>query len=86
MILFMLVQIQLCRPRAVYICDGSEEEAEMITHKLVERGTLTKLTKYENCYICWTDPRVSEAKWTFSRRTHLILGCGSSGIENIYRH
>ena len=30
----------------------------MVTNKLVERGTLTKLTKYENCYICWTDPRV----------------------------
>ncbi|CAF4216477.1 unnamed protein product, partial [Rotaria magnacalcarata] len=49
--------IQLCTPRAVYICDGSEEEAEMVTNKLVERGTLTQLTKYENCYICWTDPR-----------------------------
>jgi len=48
----------LCTPRAVFICDGLEEEADMITHKLVERGTLTKLTKYENSYICWTDPRV----------------------------
>lgn len=36
----------------------------MVTHKLVERGTLTKLTKYENCYICWTDPRVCVKKST----------------------
>ncbi|UJR32745.1 hypothetical protein I4U23_020204 [Adineta vaga] len=49
--------VQLCTPRGVYICDGSDEEAEMVTLKLLERGTLTKLTKYENNYICWTDPR-----------------------------
>lgn len=52
--------VQLCAPRGVYICDGSDEEADMVTLKLLERGTLTKLTKYENNYICWTDPRVRE--------------------------
>ncbi len=53
--------VQLCTPRGVYICDGSDEEAEMVTQKLIERGTLTKLTKYENNYICWTDPRVRKS-------------------------
>ncbi|XP_076469780.1 phosphoenolpyruvate carboxykinase [GTP]-like [Babylonia areolata] len=48
--------IQLMNPRAVYICDGSEEEATEIIHKLEERGTLTKLNKYENSYLCRTDP------------------------------
>ncbi len=38
----------------------------MITHKLVERGTLTRLTKYDNSYICWTDPRVREFDLKFS--------------------
>lgn len=56
---FVFSKVQLCTPRGVYICDGSEEEADMVTHKLLERGTLTRLTKYENNYICWTDPRVS---------------------------
>jgi phosphoenolpyruvate carboxykinase (GTP) len=42
------MQIQLMRPRGVYLCDGSEEEATEIIHKLEERGTLTKLTKYKN--------------------------------------
>jgi phosphoenolpyruvate carboxykinase (GTP) len=48
--------VRLCRPKGVYICDGSEEEAEEITEKMVNRGLLTKLDKYENCYLCRTDP------------------------------
>jgi phosphoenolpyruvate carboxykinase (GTP) len=34
---------------AVYICDGSQEEAEELTEKLVKRGMLTKLDKMDNC-------------------------------------
>ncbi|XP_059148875.1 phosphoenolpyruvate carboxykinase [GTP]-like [Physella acuta] len=48
--------VQLCSPRGIYICDGSEEEADEIIHKLLERGTLTRLTKYKNNYLCRTDP------------------------------
>ncbi|BFZ12658.1 hypothetical protein BsWGS_15697 [Bradybaena similaris] len=48
--------VQLCRPRGIFICDGSHEEAEEIIHKLLERGTLTRLTKYKNNYLCRTDP------------------------------
>ena len=36
------------RPRGIYICDGSEEEAHEVIHKLLERGTLEELPKYEN--------------------------------------
>ncbi|XP_013418183.1 phosphoenolpyruvate carboxykinase [GTP] [Lingula anatina] len=50
-------KIDLCKPRGVYICDGSQEEAETIIHKLEERGTLHKLKAYENNYICKTDPK-----------------------------
>lgn len=39
---------ELMRPRGIYICDGSEHEADEIIHKLVERGMLSQLTKYEN--------------------------------------
>ena len=38
------------KPRGVYICDGTQLEAEEILHKLEERGLLHKLTKYENWY------------------------------------
>jgi len=40
----------------VYICDGSEEEAQELTDKLVDRGMLVKLDKMDNCYLCRTDP------------------------------
>jgi len=38
----------VCKPRGLYICDGGEDEAKEVIHKLEERGTLHRLTKYEN--------------------------------------
>uniref|UniRef100_A0A2C9K0S0 Phosphoenolpyruvate carboxykinase GTP-utilising N-terminal domain-containing protein n=1 Tax=Biomphalaria glabrata TaxID=6526 RepID=A0A2C9K0S0_BIOGL len=54
--IFLAHCVQLCGPRGIYICDGSQEEADEIIHKLLERGTLTRLTKYPNSYLCRTDP------------------------------
>lgn len=53
---FIIHWIRVCKPRAVYLCDGSQEEADLITNKLVERGTLRKLRAYKDNYICCTDP------------------------------
>jgi len=53
---FIAENVKLCRPTGVYLCDGSEEEAEEMTDKLVSRGMLTKLDKLDNCYLCRTDP------------------------------
>jgi phosphoenolpyruvate carboxykinase (GTP) len=53
---YIAENVRLLRPKGVYICDGSQEEAEEITEKMVNRGLLTKLDKYENCYLCRTDP------------------------------
>jgi phosphoenolpyruvate carboxykinase (GTP) len=54
---FIIHWIEICKPRAIYICDGGKEEADMIITKLMERGTLEKLSdKFENCYVCRTDP------------------------------
>lgn len=55
---FIAENVRLCKPKGIYICDGSDEEAEEITEKMVQRGLLTKLEneKYENCYLCRTDP------------------------------
>lgn len=64
---FLAKWVYTCKPRALYICDGSHAEAEEVTHKLIERGVLTKLKKYENCYLCRTDPadvaRVESKTW-----------------------
>lgn len=53
---FIAKYVDICRPKGIYICDGSEEEAEELTEKLVDRGTLVKLDKMKNCYLCRTDP------------------------------
>ena len=49
--------VDILNPRTIYICDGSDDEAHEIISKLEERGTLHKLRKYENNYICRTDPK-----------------------------
>jgi len=53
---YIAYYVDYLRPRGIYLCDGSEEEANEVIHKLLERGTLETLPKYENCYICRTDP------------------------------
>lgn len=45
------------RPRAVYICDGSQFEFEDIVEKLQQRGVLRPLKACENTYLVRTDPR-----------------------------
>jgi len=52
----VIVQVNLLCPTGVYICDGSDEEAQELTDKLVDRGMLVKLDKMDNCYLCRTDP------------------------------
>ncbi len=45
---FVAEKADLMRPRGIYICDGSQHEAEEITHKLIERGMLSELKAMEN--------------------------------------
>lgn len=50
--------VQLCKPEAVQICDGSEEEYQHLCHQLVETGTFIPLNseKRPNSYLCRTSP------------------------------
>ncbi|VDN53774.1 unnamed protein product [Dracunculus medinensis] len=54
---FIAEKAELMNPRAIFICDGSQREAQELIDKCVERGVLSPLKAYENCYICRTDPR-----------------------------
>ena len=54
---FVAEKANLMQPKAIFICDGSKEEAEELIHKCVERGMMSQLTAYENNYICRTDPK-----------------------------
>lgn len=64
---FVAKMADLMRPRGVFICDGAPGEGREIIDKLVERGMLHPLKKYEGNYICRTDPkdvaRVESKTW-----------------------
>nr|CDS27807.1 phosphoenolpyruvate carboxykinase [Hymenolepis microstoma] len=53
---FVAHWINVCKPKDVYICDGSKAEADKVTENLIAAGQLRRLKKYENNYICCTDP------------------------------
>lgn len=72
-------------PRGIYIVDGSEEEAGEIIQKLVERGTLEKLEKMDNCYICRTDPadvaRVESKTYIVTKDKHTTIPHSKEGAK-----
>lgn len=84
---FIARYVQICRPKGIYICDGSLEEAEDLTEKLVERGTLVKLEKMENCYLCRTDPadvaRVESKTFIVTREKFVAVPHVKEGAKGI---
>jgi len=50
-------QISMCRPDKLHIMDGSVFEDKALKDELVAMGRLTKLTKYDNCFLARTDPK-----------------------------
>ncbi|XP_002741620.1 phosphoenolpyruvate carboxykinase, cytosolic [GTP]-like [Saccoglossus kowalevskii] len=54
---FIVDSANLCQPDKVHILDGSVEENKKLTKELVEMGVLRPIRKYENNYLCLTDPK-----------------------------
>ncbi|TGZ61592.1 hypothetical protein CRM22_007902 [Opisthorchis felineus] len=79
--------VGICKPRGLYICDGSHWEASEIIQKLCERGTLHRLTAYEENYICRTDPddvaRVESRTWICSPNKFSIVPHVSEGVKGM---
>ncbi|XP_065186353.1 phosphoenolpyruvate carboxykinase, cytosolic [GTP]-like [Sycon ciliatum] len=48
----------VCEPKEIYICDGSEEELRSLTQHMIDTGVIRELKhpSYENCYLARSDP------------------------------
>uniref|UniRef100_A0A0K0EJZ6 Phosphoenolpyruvate carboxykinase [GTP] n=1 Tax=Strongyloides stercoralis TaxID=6248 RepID=A0A0K0EJZ6_STRER len=87
---FVAEKVELCRPRGIYICDGTQHEADEFIDKLIENGMLTKLPAYENNYICRTDPkdvaRVESKTWMVTPDKYQTVCHTPEGVEPIMGH
>lgn len=52
--------IRLCRPDRVHLCDGSEEEYQGLTAKLVEKGVFTPLDPKKRPFSFWCHSAISD--------------------------
>jgi len=61
----------LCKPDAIYWCNGSDEEYQMLVDKMLEDGTFHKLNQetYPNCYLSYSNPN------DVARVEHLTFIC-----------
>ncbi|EPB70758.1 phosphoenolpyruvate carboxykinase [Ancylostoma ceylanicum] len=87
---FVAEKAELMRPRGIYICDGSQHEADEIIDKLIERGMLSPLKAYENNYICRTDPkdvaRVESKTWMVTPDKYQTVTHTPPGVEPMMGH
>ncbi|XGW08088.1 hypothetical protein V3C99_010868 [Haemonchus contortus] len=54
---FVGFNVELMRPAAIHICNGSFGEAEYLTAALEQMGVLEKLSGYDEVFVARTDPR-----------------------------
>lgn len=58
LIQWILAAVHLCRPKDIHLCSGSEEEFDLLCHRLVQAGIFTPLNpkKHPESYWCHSHP------------------------------
>ncbi|CAL8070756.1 unnamed protein product [Calicophoron daubneyi] len=84
---FLRRWIDICKPKGVFICDGSPQEKEETIQQAVDEGVLHKLSAYENNYICRTDPRdvarVESRTWICGPNKYDIVPHLPEGVKGV---
>jgi len=72
----------VCNPKDIHVCDGSESENHELMEILVKNGMARPLPKYENCWLVETDPndvaRVESKTFISTRNKHDIVPNGNN--------
>lgn len=77
----------VCEPDNIRICDGTQEEAELLQQILVDDGMMVKLTdpKFKNCWYTATDPadvaRVESKTVISTRRKSVTIPSAKEGVD-----
>lgn len=77
--------VKLCKPDEVYICDGSEAENNALLKMLEKKGTVERLSKYENCWLARTNPadvaRVESRTFISTESTNETIPTPREGVK-----
>jgi phosphoenolpyruvate carboxykinase (GTP) len=76
---------ELCQPKDIVVCDGSEEENADLLQYMNKEGLVKRLTKYENCWLSRTDPadvaRVEAKTFIATKNRSDVLPNTKPGVE-----
>ncbi len=52
---YVSAKVDLCQPRQIRICDGSEEERQFLMNMMEQEGVVKRLPKYDNwsVFVCF---------------------------------
>lgn len=82
---FLEDTIILCQPQNVHICDGSDQEQNMLIKLMLEQGTIVNLPKYENCFLARTNPddvaRVESKTFICTERREQAIPTSKAGVQ-----
>lgn len=73
---------ELCNPKDIHVCDGSDREHHKLMEIMESQGMAQPLPKYENCWLVNTDPadvaRVESRTYISTKNEHDVVPKGNN--------